>query len=163
MASPCVASPDRVALPDLAATERWARFLGRHLQAGDVVTLQGNLGSGKTTFARAILQSYGVKGDIPSPTYTLLQTYETDHGLVVHMDLYRLKSALELDEIGWEDALHDGIALIEWPERAEVYLPEDRLNILFSIDQDLGRSSLWTGEGLWRDRLAKLLKERPHE
>ena len=102
-------------LPDVAATERLAHFLAQELQPGDLVTLSGGLGAGKTTLARAIIQTLAddPELEVPSPTFTLVQTYETPTALVWHFDLYRLKDPQEAVELGIEDALSDGIVLIE--------------------------------------------------
>lgn len=118
-----------IALPDLAATARLGAAIADRLTCGDTVLLNGDLGSGKTTLARAVLAALGVEESVPSPTYTLVQTYDSPRLVVSHYDLYRLKRASELDELGLEDALEDGAALIEWPERAEGRLPEDALMV----------------------------------
>jgi len=123
----------KIILPDLAAFQRLAKELAPKLRKGIVVALQGDLGVGKTEFARAVLREFGIIGDIPSPTFTLLQTYETNNLLVSHFDLYRLKSTDELDELGWDDALADGITLIEWPERAGSRLPQERVELHFTL------------------------------
>src|SRR5580698_59029 len=107
-----------VGLPDLAATTALGARIAAVLKAGDTVTLAGDLGAGKTVLARAILRSLGVAEDVPSPTFTLVQTYETPTLVVRHYDLYRIENASELDELGLEDALDEGAALIEWPDRA---------------------------------------------
>jgi len=125
---------DNIPLPDLAATEALAKSVAAILRMRDVVALSGDLGSGKTTFARALLQARGVTCDVPSPTFTLLQSYEIGGLLISHFDLYRLKSADELDEIGWDDALADGAVMVEWAERAANRLPQERLELHFSID-----------------------------
>lgn len=93
--------------------------LSSHLKAGDVVALSGDLGAGKTTLARGVLEGLGYQGDIPSPSFTLVQLYELpDVRLPVwHVDLYRLSDPEEADELGLEEALIDGALLIEWPER----------------------------------------------
>ncbi len=109
-------------LPDLAATAALGRRIALCLRPGDVVALEGDLGAGKTTLARAILAALGVAENVPSPTFTLVQSYETAGLTVSHYDLYRLKTPDELRELGLDEALEDGAALIEWPERAE--LPE---------------------------------------
>jgi len=120
-------------LPDLEATQKLAVSIAPHLRRGDVLALQGELGAGKTEFARLLLRALGVMGDVPSPTFTLVQTYEAKDLLISHFDLYRLKSSHELEELGWEDALSDGLSLVEWPERATGRLPEDRLVLTFSL------------------------------
>jgi len=120
-------------LPDLSATQDLAGKIAALLRAGDVIALKGDLGVGKTEFARALLQAMGVKGEVPSPTFTILQTYDTARFSVTHFDLYRLKSANELDELGWDDALADGVTFVEWPERAGDRLPTDRLDISLAI------------------------------
>jgi len=145
-----------IPLPDLAATEKLAKNLATLLQNGDVVGLEGPLGTGKTTFARALLQALGVEGDVPSPTFTLLQTYDTQHFPVYHFDLYRLKSADELDELGWDDACADGVVVAEWPERAAGRLPVDHLILKFMMDDRSTRSCVPMPQGTWTERLRKL-------
>lgn len=139
-------------LPDLSATERLGARIADHLQAGDVVALAGDLGAGKTTLARAILTSLGVAEYVPSPTFTLVQNYETPRLSVSHYDLYRLKNAREMEELGLEEALERGAALIEWPDRAGDHLPEDRLTVELSAHQDARRASL-SGPARWRELL----------
>src|SRR5919202_860644 len=119
-----------LALSDLGATERLADFLAQELQAGDLVALSGGLGAGKTTLARAMIRALaGDPGlEVPSPTFTLLQTYETEAGPVVHADFYRLGGPDELREVGWEEMSEDSIVLVEWPERAEAALKPARLD-----------------------------------
>ncbi|MGB9153105.1 MAG: tRNA (adenosine(37)-N6)-threonylcarbamoyltransferase complex ATPase subunit type 1 TsaE [Alphaproteobacteria bacterium] len=141
-------------LPDLDALPKLAKLIAPHLRAGDMLALTGDLGTGKTSFARALLQLLGVSGDIPSPTFTLVQTYEASGLLISHFDLYRLKSSAELDELGWDDALADGVTLVEWPERAEGRLPADRLVLNFSILPSGARQCVIEPQGNWRTRLA---------
>ena len=147
---------DKIPLPNLAATKSLAKTIAPILHKGDLLALSGDLGTGKTEFARALLYALGAKCDIPSPTFTLLQTYEIGDLLVSHFDLYRLKSAAELDELGWEDTLADGITLVEWPERASGRLLSSRLTLHFSLDADGSRSCHVEKSGEWRDRLKKL-------
>src|SRR5579863_8278308 len=125
-----------VALPDLAATASLGAAIAGRLAPGDAVLLKGDLGSGKTTLARAILAALGVTENVPSPTFTLVQAYETPRLMVSHYDLYRLKRDSELEELGLEDALDQGAALIEWPERAEGRLPAGALIALLDADQE---------------------------
>lgn len=114
------APPLTIDLPDEAATIALAEALAPLLRAGDVVTLSGLIGAGKTTFARALIRS--LAGDaaleVPSPTFTLVQPYDETRIPVTHFDLYRLADGVELDELGLDEAVADGIALVEWPERA---------------------------------------------
>ncbi len=130
-----------VYLPDISAVEALAEAIAPALRNGDILALRGELGAGKTTFARALLRSLGVKGEVPSPTFTLVQSYETPSGLRVnHFDLYRLKTPEELEEIGWHDLLSDGVAVVEWPERAGDWLPAARLDFEFAMAAGSGRN-----------------------
>ena len=110
-----------VTLPDHEATERFARILAEELQPGDLVTLSGGLGAGKTTLARALVRI--LAGDpeleVPSPTFTLMQVYDGPRSPIVHADFYRLSGGYELVELGWDEMTENAIALVEWPERAE--------------------------------------------
>ena len=134
-------------LPDLDATAALGRAIASGLGTGDAVALWGDLGAGKTTLARAILQALGVKEDVPSPTFTLVQSYDTTPP-VAHYDLYRLKSAREMAELGFEDALDQGAVLVEWPERAPEVLPPDALHV--RLNQENGaRTARLTGPGRW--------------
>src|ERR1700749_4133467 len=122
-----------VPLADLAATQALGRRIASGLGVGDAVALEGDLGAGKTTVARAILHSLGVTEEVPSPTFTLVQYYEPPTLNVRHYDLYRIEKPDEVDELGLDEALDDGAALIEWPERALAWLPPDRLHIAMSL------------------------------
>lgn len=118
---------------DEAATQHIARRLGRVLAAGDVICLWGDLGAGKSTFARALIKSKQIQeGEAPSPTFTLVQTYETEKEDLYHYDLYRLENEDEVLELGIDEAFSEGISLIEWPDRLGSYLPWDRLDILLA-------------------------------
>jgi tRNA threonylcarbamoyladenosine biosynthesis protein TsaE len=120
-------------LPDLDATARLGAAIARVLRTGDCVALWGDLGAGKTTLARSILQALGVTEDVPSPTFTIVQRYDTPRLVVNHYDLYRLKSAREMPELGFDEALEDGAVLVEWPERAPEALPPDALHVRLSL------------------------------
>ena len=145
-----------VPLPDLAATDALARRIAPHLKHGDAIALHGPLGAGKTSFARALLRALGIKEDVPSPTFTLLQTYETPAFPIHHFDLYRLKSEAELDEIGWDEALASGVALIEWPERAGRRMPRNLLSLRFAFDGKNGRTATLEPCGAWAKRAENL-------
>lgn len=119
-------------LPDAAATVALGVALGARLSPGDAVMLYGALGAGKTTLARGAVAGFlGREEETPSPTYTLVQTYEGPRGQLWHADLYRLKDPSEAEELGLEDAFTDAAVLIEWPERLAV-LPARRLDIRLS-------------------------------
>ena len=121
-----------IMLPDMAATEKLGNIIASGLRAGDTVALKGDLGAGKTTLARAILRGLGVSEDVPSPSFTLVQEYETPKLTVRHYDFYRIENAREIDELGIDDALDDGAVLIEWPERAEDRIARDALRVSLS-------------------------------
>src|SRR5712691_9949050 len=121
-----------VDLPDEAATAAFAARVSALAAAGDVIALKGDLGAGKTSFARAFIRSRGAVEEVPSPTFTLVQVYELAGAAIWHFDLYRLKSADEAWELAIEDAFSEGISLIEWPERLGPLVPPRRLEITLS-------------------------------
>ena len=136
-----------VPLPDLDATTRLGAGIAGALRPGDAVALWGDLGAGKTTLARAILRALGVKEDVPSPTFTLVQSYNTRLP-VAHYDLYRLKQAREMEELGFDDALAEGAVLVEWPDRAPEVLPPDALHVRLGVT-DGSRTARLTGPARW--------------
>lgn len=125
-----------IRLPDTAATDRVGVALGGALRPGDVICLSGGLGAGKTALARAAiagrLATVGAAEDIPSPTFTLVQTYEADIP-IWHADLYRLTDEDEVWELGLIDAFEDAAAFVEWPDRLGAMLPARRLEMTLSI------------------------------
>lgn len=139
-------------LADEAATARLAAAIAGIAQHGDVIALHGDLGTGKTVFARGFLRALGVKEDVPSPTFTLVQTYETSRGTVAHFDLYRIETEEDVYELGVEDAFSDAICLIEWPDRLGGLLPDARLDVLFDYAAS-GRRVRITPHGDWIGRL----------
>jgi tRNA threonylcarbamoyladenosine biosynthesis protein TsaE len=160
-----------IELPDEAATAALARRLAPWLKQGDVVALRGDLGAGKTSFARALIRALsgqdGAEREVPSPTFTLVQTYETPAGPVHHFDLYRIQSPDELTEIGWDEALGQGIVLIEWPERASTLLPAARLDVTlgFGAGAEARHATFQPGPG-WmaaHDGFAALQSQHPGE
>lgn len=141
-------------LDDEAATARLGTAIARALKPGEAICLTGPLGAGKSTLARALVRARTTATeDVPSPTFTLVQFYEGDGLKLAHFDLYRLTSAEEAYEIGLDEALEDGAAVIEWPERLEGHLPPDRLDIEIALDGEARRARLvpagtWEGRGL---------------
>jgi len=153
-----------LALPDLAATRRLGAALSPLLVVGDVVALHGDLGAGKTELARAIIRA--VAGDegliVPSPTFTLAETYESPVGPIWHFDLYRLESPEQVWELGFEEALADGVSLIEWPGRIGPLLPAKRLDVTLSLEQGEARAAAFAAGPAWAGRLARLAHEVTH-
>jgi tRNA threonylcarbamoyladenosine biosynthesis protein TsaE len=131
-------------LPDEAATQRLGAALAGRLRPRDVVALVGSLGAGKTTLARAILRAASDEPAlvVPSPTFTLVEIYDTPKGAFWHFDLYRLETAEQVFELGWEEARADGIALVEWAERLGPLLPDERLTVTLSIEGTERRATL---------------------
>ena len=123
-------------LVDLAATEKLALWLAPRLAVGDVLCLQGDLGAGKTTFARFLIAALGVEDEVPSPTFNLVLTYQAAAFDIWHFDLFRLKSAAEVHELGIEQAFAEALSLIEWPERMAGLLPPDRLELALVVDDE---------------------------
>ena len=124
--------PIEIAAISLASEDDTIAFAGRLadiLKPGDVIRLSGALGAGKTTFARGLLHRKGHHGPIPSPTFTLVETYSFDAFDIWHFDLYRLEHPNDVWELGFEDCLDDQVALIEWPERAEPAIPASALTV----------------------------------
>jgi tRNA threonylcarbamoyladenosine biosynthesis protein TsaE len=145
-----------VDLPDEAATAALAVRIAALAVPGDVIALRGDLGAGKTSFARAFIHAR-IPGhdEVPSPTFTLVQAYEAGAGAIWHFDLYRLGNADEAWELGIEDAFVSGISLIEWPERLGPLLPSRRLDITLDFgDRPQARRAVLAGDVGWRKRLA---------
>jgi len=139
-------------LADEAASARVGAAIARALQPGEAVCLSGPLGAGKSTLARALIRALTAPDeDVPSPTFTLVQFYDGPRLRIAHFDLYRLTSPDEAYEIGLDEALDDGAAVIEWPERLEGRLPPDRLDVEIGL-LDVGRSLRLTPHGAWEGR-----------
>jgi tRNA threonylcarbamoyl adenosine modification protein YjeE len=147
-------------LPDEAATIRLGQDLALALQPGDVLALHGDLGAGKSTLARSLIRTLAgdAELEVPSPTFTLVQSYEARFP-VHHFDLYRLSSAEELDELGFDEMLEQGAALVEWPERADARLPETAARIDL-LERDGGRLLRITAQGGLGARIARSLAIR---
>jgi tRNA threonylcarbamoyladenosine biosynthesis protein TsaE len=142
-------------LPDLAATETLAARVASLARPGDAVLLSGPLGAGKSAFARAFLRAASGDPalDVPSPSFTLVQSYDLPCGTAHHFDLWRLTGPADLLELGWEEA-REGIVLVEWPERLGALAPADALRVALSLAGDeTARDALLSG---WPDRIGRL-------
>jgi len=138
-------------LPDEAATAALGCAVAGILRRGDAVLLTGDLGAGKSTLARALVRALTTPDEeVPSPTFTLVQHYE-GRLAVAHFDLYRLAAPEEADELGLDDALDDGVVVVEWPQRLGSRLPPDRLDIELGIIPE-GRSARITPHGSFTGR-----------
>ena len=154
----------RVMVEDEAGLGRLGRRLAEVAVPGDVILLIGDLGAGKTSFARAFIRAHGVEDEIPSPTFSLVQIYDIGGGTpprsIWHFDLYRLEGESDLYELGIEDAFDGGITLIEWPDRLGNLTPADRLEIEIGFGKrETERTITLTGHGVWARRLAEILGE----
>jgi tRNA threonylcarbamoyladenosine biosynthesis protein TsaE len=134
--------------------------LAKVARPGDVIALKGELGAGKTSFARAFIGARGGNEVVPSPSFTLVQTYDLPGGTIWHFDFYRLKGAEEAWELGIEEAFDGGISLIEWPERLGVLLPLRHLFVAldFTDGPDARRATL-SADGDWMARLSTVAAE----
>jgi tRNA threonylcarbamoyladenosine biosynthesis protein TsaE len=145
-----------VRLDEEAATRRLGEAVARALQPGEAVCLSGPLGAGKSVLARALVRALTWPDEeVPSPTFTLVQFYEGPRLSIAHFDLYRLASSDEAYEIGLDEALDHGAAVIEWPERLEGRLPPDRLDIEIALEGD-SRRALLSPHGAWEGRTIEL-------
>lgn len=136
-----------------AATRTLGARLATLLRVGDVVALHGDLGAGKTTLTRGLVQALcGADEEVPSPTYTLVQSYEGPEFPIWHFDLYRMNTPDEVMELGWDET-QEGVALIEWPERAGRHLPSVRLDLTLEMVGEQRRARLEPVGEDWQKRL----------
>lgn len=150
-----------IVLEDEEATAALASSLAGLARAGDVFALWGDLGAGKTVFARAFVNALSPNlEEVPSPTFTLVQVYDTPICPIHHFDLYRLEHPIEAFELGIEDAFAEGVSVIEWPERLGGYIPGDRLDLTLShLPENAsasGRHAVLSGFGSWARRIKEL-------
>jgi tRNA threonylcarbamoyladenosine biosynthesis protein TsaE len=143
-------------LADEATTLALARQVAELARSGDTIALWGDLGSGKTVFARGFVTALTGETEVPSPTFSLVQTYEAEGFTVSHFDLYRLDGPEDVRELGFDDALAQGLVLVEWPERLGSDLPDDRLDIRFRLVVAGGRFVRLEPHGSWVERLETL-------
>jgi len=143
-----------IELPSLAATEALAASVAALARTGDAILLEGVLGAGKSAFARAFLRAASCDPvlEVPSPTFTLVQSYDTRIGMVHHFDLWRLDGPHGLAELGWEEA-RSGVVLVEWPDRLGGLRPADALTVALHPTGDTSRRAVLSG---WPDRLGRI-------
>ncbi len=141
-------------LPDLQATERLAARVAALVRPGDAILLEGPLGAGKTAFARAFLRALANDPalEVPSPSFTLVQEYDTARGTVSHYDLWRLDGPAALSELGWDDA-REGIVLVEWPDRLGGLRPVEALVLSMRLGAGDARHASLSG---WNGRLEQI-------
>src|SRR5450631_1800232 len=156
-----VPSSFSLTLANEPAMHKFMRDLATVLEPGDLVTLSGDLGAGKTTFARALIRHLAADQTIavPSPTFTLMQSYELPRFPLVHADLYRLSGPGELAELGFEDASEDAVTLLEWPDRAGSHLPPNRLDVALTLSPQQAetfRQARITGYGTFAPRAERI-------
>jgi tRNA threonylcarbamoyladenosine biosynthesis protein TsaE len=146
-----------VDLPDETATTALAVRIAAVAAPGDVIALKGDLGTGKTAFARAFIRACGNPDEVPSPTFTLVQVYDAGPTAIWHFDLYRIHAPEDAWELGIEDAFIAGISLIEWPERLGPLLPQRRLELSFAFGDEPGARRIAIDPGKeWGSRLAMI-------
>ena len=140
----------------ILASEADTRAVGKHLAAqlriGDVIALSGPLGVGKTALARAMIEALGHDGEVPSPSFAIVQPYETLDPPLWHVDLYRIERSDEIAELGLESALAEGAMVVEWPERAGEYAWPDALRLSLDFAPDNARRLTATVPAAWEAR-----------
>ena len=144
----------KITARSLDETKKIALGLSDLLQRGDIIAFNGNLGVGKTAFIRFLVQNFLPSEEVPSPTFTLLQTYETPHFPIYHFDLYRLDRPEDAFELGIEDAFFEGVSLIEWPEKMQKLFPHKKaLFIDISCEGNIRHFDFHSENPSWTERL----------
>jgi len=148
----------KINIENQSQTELCAQRIAQIAQPGDVIALHGDLGVGKSVFSRAFIRTLtSTDEEVPSPTFTLVQIYETEAGEIYHFDMYRLESPDDSLELGIEEAFSEGISLIEWPSKLGNYLPWDCLNIDIAPGEDENaRTISFSSQGNWMSRLEEI-------
>jgi tRNA threonylcarbamoyladenosine biosynthesis protein TsaE len=145
----------RIDLPNLAATSDLGARIAAKLKAGDVVALSGGLGAGKTTLARSIIAALGHSGEVPSPTFTIIETYDPPAVCLplVHADFYRLASPAEVEELGLDDYREGAVLIAEWPESAGGFASEPQCLQVMLETAEMGRIAIVAGGLAWQGRM----------
>ncbi|WP_294338956.1 tRNA (adenosine(37)-N6)-threonylcarbamoyltransferase complex ATPase subunit type 1 TsaE [uncultured Sphingomonas sp.] len=145
-------------LPDAQATDAFGRRLARLVQVGDVITLSGPLGAGKTSIARGLLSALGLPGEAPSPSFAIVQPYDPPETRlpVLHVDLYRIDDPSDLDELGLDEARWTSLLLVEWAEHAGPDAWPDALHLTLSVADDGGRVLTAEMPPGWEDRWSRI-------
>lgn len=149
----------KIEIKNQTETNQIAQRLAQIARPGDVIALHGDLGVGKSVFSRAFIRALtSPDEEVPSPTFTLVQIYDTARGELYHFDMYRLDAPEDGLELGTEEAFADGISLIEWPSKLGLYLPWDCLNIHISHNEadETARYFELSSQGRWIDRLKEI-------
>lgn len=139
-------------LKDERATLAFGRKLAKAVRSGDVVTLQGPLSAGKTTLVRGLLAGLGHEGEVPSPSFAIVQPYEALDPPVWHVDLYRIENALDLDELGLQDIGEEGVLIVEWPEHAGSGAWPQALALSLAVDEEGSRALTAKVPASWEGR-----------
>ena len=148
----------------LRELQEWGEAFGAGLAPGSIVTLEGELGAGKTTLAQAICRGVGIREDVTSPTFALVNEYQGGETTVFHLDLYRISGPGDLTNVGWDDIVNSGgIVIIEWPERAGARLPDESIRIRLEhlpADESRRRLMLRSGDGVGTESTPSPLRPR---
>lgn len=169
--APQATSPFSCWLSSPEETTQLAQKIAAQLQPGDCLLLEGPIGAGKTHFARSLIQSLmTVPEDVPSPTFTLVQTYDVANAELWHADLYRLSALEEIEELGLTEAFDDAICLIEWPDRLAELTPSHALHLALTLETDLASEhedrrhlTLTWSDAKWQNRLGDIIREISNE